>query len=142
MRNCHPGRRGGGLPSSFKGRPSLLSRYHREPHVANPPSAPSLDKEAHSDDEIFREIEDYEMEAEREERVQAGDLSLYVFALDVQWLERASSSGGAEPSTSGALPTGPDLRYICEDWVSDLSNKKLGFISREFRLGNSARWAA
>ena len=29
-----------------------------------------------------------------------------------------------------------------EDWVSSLSNKKLGFTSREFRLGTSAYWAA
>ena len=32
-----------------------------------------MDEEVHSDDEIFREIEDYAMEAKREERVQADD---------------------------------------------------------------------
>ena len=41
--------------------------------MANPPSAPSSEEEVHSNDEIFREIEDYAMEAEREERVQASD---------------------------------------------------------------------
>ena len=41
--------------------------------MANPLGAPSSDEEVHSNDEIFREIEDYEMEAEREEHVLAGD---------------------------------------------------------------------
>ena len=35
-----------------------------------------------------------------------------------------------------------DSQYICEDWISGLSNKKLGFISREYRLGHLAHWAA
>ena len=79
------------------------------------------------------------MEVKREKEVQAGDFPLYVLALDVQWSERASSSGGAKTSTIGALSTNPNSRYICKDWVSSLLSKKLGFISREFRLGNSAR---
>ena len=69
--NCHQGRRGGGLLSFFKGRPSLLDRSRRGLPTANL----SLDEKVHSDDEIFREIEDYVMEAEREVRVQAGDPS-------------------------------------------------------------------
>ena len=35
-----------------------------------------------------------------------------------------------------------DFQYICENWVSGLSTKKLGFISREYRLGHLARWTA
>ena len=35
-----------------------------------------------------------------------------------------------------------DSRYICKDWISGLSNKKLGLISHEFMLGNSTRRAA
>ena len=65
---------------------------------------------------------------------------LYVLASDVRWSKGAISSRGAGASTSGAPSTGPDSRYIYNDWVSDLSNKKLGFISCEFKLGNLARW--
>ena len=76
-----------------------------------------------------------------EERVQIGDPPLYVRTSDVRCSEGTSSFEGAEPSTSGAPFLDPNLWYICEDWVSGLSNKKLGFISHQFRLGNSARWA-
>ena len=76
---------------------------------------PSLNEEVHSDDEIFREIKDYAMEAEREDRVQASDPILYMIALDIRWSKGASSFGGARPSTNGALPSDSDLRYICED---------------------------
>ena len=65
-RNCHRRHRGDGLPSFFKGRPSLLDRSRRGPHTTNPPRAPSSDEEVHFDDEIFREIKDYAMEAERD----------------------------------------------------------------------------
>ena len=68
-RNRHRGRRGGGLPSFFEGRPSLLDRSRRGSPAANPPGVPSSDEEVHFDDEIFREIEDYAMEAEREDNV-------------------------------------------------------------------------
>ena len=50
-----------------------MGRSRRRPPAANPPGAPSLNEEVHFDDEIFREIEDYAIEAEREDRVQAGD---------------------------------------------------------------------
>ena len=49
-----------------------MDRSLKGPPAANPPSAPSLDEEVHSD-EIFREIEDYAIEAKREDRVQASD---------------------------------------------------------------------
>ena len=65
-----------------------------------------------------------------------------MLASNVRWSEGVSSSEGAEPSTSGAPSADPNSRYIYEDWVSDLSNKKLDFISRNFRVGNSASWAA
>ena len=71
--NRHRGCRGGGLPSFFEGRPSLLDRSHRVPLAANLPGASSLDEEVHSDEEIFREIKDYTTEAEREECIQAGN---------------------------------------------------------------------
>ena len=137
-RNRHRGHRGSGLPSFFEGRSSLLDRSHRGSPAANPPGVPSLDEEVHFDDKIFREIKDYVMEAEREERVQAGNPSLYMLAPDVRWSEGASSSEGTAFLTSGAPPTDPNSRYIWEDWVFGLSNKMLGFISSEFRLGNSA----
>ena len=38
---------------------------------------PFSDEEVNSNDEIIREIEDYVMDAEKEDRVQAGD-SLYI----------------------------------------------------------------
>ena len=41
--------------------------------------------------------------------------SLYVLASDVRWSEGAGSSGGAGPSTSGALPADSDFQYVCED---------------------------
>ena len=37
--------------------------------MANPPGAPSSDEAVHSDDEIFREIENYAIKAEKEDRV-------------------------------------------------------------------------
>ena len=55
-----------------------MGRSHKGPPAASPPSVPSLDEEVHSDDEIFREIEDYAMEAETEDRVQTRDPPLYV----------------------------------------------------------------
>ena len=69
MHNRYQGHRGGGLPSFFEGRSSLLDRSRKGPPAANPPGQPSLDEEVHSNDEIFREIEDYAMEAEREDCV-------------------------------------------------------------------------
>ena len=72
-RNHHRGRRGGGLSSFFEGRSSFLDRSRRRPLAAKPPGTPSSNEEVHSNDEIFREIEDYAIEAEREDRVQAGD---------------------------------------------------------------------
>ena len=51
-----------------------MDRSRRGPFAANPPSTPSLDKDVHSDDEIFREIEDHAMEAEREHQFQVGGL--------------------------------------------------------------------
>ena len=39
------------------------------PPAANSLGAPSMNEEFHSDDEIFREIEDYAMEVERKNRV-------------------------------------------------------------------------
>ena len=71
-----------------------------------------------------------------EERVQESALLLYVLTADVRWWEAPSSSGGTEPSTSGAPFVDPNTRYIYWDWVFGLSNKKLGFISCKFRLGN------
>ena len=62
----------------------------------------SLNEEAQSNDEVFREIEDYFDEAEREELVQVGDPPQYVLSSHT-WLG-ASSSGGAGPSTSGVPP--------------------------------------
>ena len=141
-RYSHWGHQDGRLPSFFEGRSSFLGRSRRGPPVATPLGAPFSNKEEHSDDEIFWEIEDYVVEAEREEHVQADDPPLYVLASDVWWYEEASSSGGARPSTSRAPPTDSDSKYICKDWVSGLSTKKLGFISREYRLGHLARWAA
>ena len=72
-RNPHRWRRGGGLLLFFLERPFLLDRSRRGPPVANPPGAPSSDEEVHSYDKIFREIEDYAMEAKRKEQVQASD---------------------------------------------------------------------
>ena len=51
--------------------------------TASPPRVPSSDEEVHSDDKIFHEIEDYAVEVEREDHVQAGDPLLFVLALDV-----------------------------------------------------------
>ena len=76
----------------------------RGPSATNPPRAPSSDEEVHSDDEIFREIEDYAIEAEGEDHVQVWDPPLYVLTPDVRWYEGASSFGGAGPTTSGAPP--------------------------------------
>ena len=50
-----------------------MDRSHRGPLAANPLGLPFSDEEAHSDDELFREIEYYAVEAEREDCVQAGD---------------------------------------------------------------------
>ena len=85
-----------------------MDRSHRGPPAANPPRAPSSDEKVHFDDEICREIEDYAMEAKKEERVQAGNPLLNVLALDVRWSEGTSSSEGAEPSTSGAPSMDPN----------------------------------
>ena len=87
--NRHRGCRSGGLPLFFDGRPSLLDRSRRGPPKPNPPGAPSSDEEVHYDDEIFKEIKDYTMEAEREERAQAGDPPTYVYIgrLFVRWSE-------------------------------------------------------
>ena len=50
-------------------------------------------------------------------------------------------SGGAGSLTSGTSPVGTDPQYTCEDWVSRLFAKKLGLISREYRLRHLPRWA-
>ena len=71
--NHHRGRRGGGLPSFFEGRPSILGRSRRGPPVVNPPGVPSLDEEVHSEDKIFREVEDFMIEDKRDEHIQTGD---------------------------------------------------------------------
>ena len=81
----------------------------RGPPVANPPGVPSSDEEVYSNNEIFRKIEDYAMEAEREDRVQTRDPPLYVLTSNVWWSDGASSFGGAGPSTSGAPPMDSDL---------------------------------
>ena len=47
-----------------------MDRSRRGPSTANPREAPSSNEEVHSDDEIFREIEEYVTE---DKRVQAGD---------------------------------------------------------------------
>ena len=91
---------------------------------------PYSDKEVHSYDEIFCELEDCVVLFEREDHVQTGDPPLFVLASDVWWFEGASSSSGVGPSTSRAPPTDSDSQYVCEDWVSRFSTKKLGFISR------------
>ena len=78
------------------------------------PNVPSSDEEVHSDDKIFHEIEDYAVEAEREDHVHAGDPPLYVLILDVRWSEGASSSGGVGPSTSWAPPADSGFQYVCE----------------------------
>ena len=67
--NRHRGRRASVLPSSFEERSSLLDRSCRGPPATNSPGAPSSNEEVHSDDEIFREIEDYAIEVERKDRV-------------------------------------------------------------------------
>ena len=123
--NRHQGHRAGGLPSFFEGRLSLLGRSRRGPPTTNPPNVPSLDEEVHSDNEIFREIEDYAIEAEREDRVQARDPPLYMLTLDASWSEGESSSRGVRPSTSGAPPINSNSQYIYKDWISSFSNKKL-----------------
>ena len=51
--------------------------------MANPPGVPSSYEEVYSNNEIFREIEEYTAEAEREEQIQAGDPLFYVLASDV-----------------------------------------------------------
>ena len=60
---------------------------------------------------------------------------------DVRWSEGASSFGRGGPSTSRASPVDSDSRYICEDWISGLSNKKLGFITHEYMLEHLTHWA-
>ena len=138
MHNRYQGSQGGGLPSFFEGQSSLLGRSRREPLAANPLHASSSDEKAHSNDEIFWEIEDYAIEAEMEDRVRASDPPFYVLTLDVWWSEGASSFDGAGPSTSGAPPADFDFQYTYEDWLSGLSTKKLGFISCEYRLEHLA----
>ena len=69
MCNSHRGHQGGDLPLFFEGRSFLLDRSRRGSPAANPSRAHSSDEEVHSDDEIFREIKDYAMEAEREDSV-------------------------------------------------------------------------
>ena len=61
-----------------------------------------------------------------------------MLASDVWWSKGASSFGGVELSTSGSPSVDPNSWYIYKGWVFGLSNKKQGFISHEFRLGNSA----
>ena len=76
--------------------------------VVSPPGVPSSHEEVHYDDEIFCEIEDYAVEAKREDHVQVGYPLLFVLVSDVQWSKGASSSGAARPSTSGAPLTDSD----------------------------------
>ena len=99
--------------------------------MANPPGVPSSYEEVYSNNEIFREIEEYTAEAEREEQIQAGDPLFYVLASDVWWSKGASSSGGTGPSTSGAplqtLTPNASVRTRClgvppRDWDSFLVN--------------------
>ena len=71
--NRHRGHQGGGLPSFFEGRSFPLDRSRRGLLAANPPNVLPSDKEVYFDDEIFREIEDYAVEAKREDNVQASD---------------------------------------------------------------------
>ena len=50
-----------------------MDRSHSGPPAANPLGVPSSDEEVYFGNEIFREIEDYAMEAEKEHCVQASD---------------------------------------------------------------------
>ena len=50
-----------------------MDRSCRGPPMANHLSVPSSDEVVYSDDEILREIEEYTIEAEREDCVQAGN---------------------------------------------------------------------
>ena len=74
-RNRHQGCRGGRqLPSFFDGIPSSFGGLHRgETPVVNPPLALPFKEEMHSNDDIFREIEDYSEEAKRGDQVQDVD---------------------------------------------------------------------
>ena len=66
-------------PYFLKGNPFSWEGLVKGPQ----PSVPSFNEEVYSDDEIFREIEDYVVEAERDDRVQASNLPLYVLTSDV-----------------------------------------------------------
>ena len=57
-----------------------MDKSGRGPLAANTPGVPFSDEEVHSDDKIFREIEDYTVEAKREDRVKSGDPPLYVLS--------------------------------------------------------------
>ena len=70
--------------------------------MVNPPPMLSSNEEAQSDDEVFREIEDYFEETERGDPVQLDDPPQYVLSSHAQL--GASSSSGTGPSTSGMSP--------------------------------------
>ena len=80
----------------------------------NPSPMLFLNKEVQFDDEVFHEIKDYFEEAERGEPIQVGDPPQYVLSSHAQL--GASSSGGANPSTSGAPPANAGPYYACDDW--------------------------
>ena len=78
-----------------------MDRSRRGPPTANRLDAPSSDKDVHSDDEIFREIEDYAMEAK---------MDLYVQADNPPYMcSHQTSSGQRERVYLGALPVEPPL---------------------------------
>ena len=85
-----------------------MGRSRRGPPAANPLSMPSSNKEVHFDGEVFQKIENYIVEVEKEDHVQAGNPPLYMLASDVEWFEGVSLSGGVGPSTNRALPTDSD----------------------------------
>ena len=102
-----------------------MGRSRRGAPTASPSSVPSSDEEVHSDDEIFREIEDYAVEAEREDHVQVGYPPLYMLASDVRWSEGASSAGAELHPwtlTPNMFVRTRYLGFLLRNWDSSLVN--------------------
>ena len=134
MHNHHRGHRGGRLPLFFEGQSSFLGRSRRGPPVASPLAVPSSDKEVHSNHEIFREIEDYIVEAEREDHVHQMSDSLRervrLVALGLQLVELRPWTATLNTS----IRTGY-LGFLLRNWDSSLVNIGRGiWLARPLRM--------
>ena len=145
------GRKGCGWHSSFFG-DWLTREATTDPSL----SEPSFEGEVNSDDDLIREVKGYtevgEMESDTQPQTTRGDLlqashpartrsstgaGASTSGAGASTSGAGASTSGAGASTSGAQVLAGGSCYICRDWVSQITVKKLKLIACQYRLGEA-----